>query len=327
MHVVRHDTAARVEPDPQFWSEPSTLDALRTRDFGRLFRLLTINCGASQTRIGIDTDLSQGQVSQIIHGARRVSQLDVIERVADGLRMPDHARLALGLAPANQDGDGVDRRDFLKGSLYTGAAVAGAAATDRLLPASAFRPDHSTAAHLAGLVHALRHQDDQAPTGSLLGVSRHLLRLAEQWTSEAGMADQRDIGRAAAEASLLHWWLTVDAGLPSDTAANHTIELATEWEMPALVGHMYGWRAGQALADGRLHEAIGLADQARQPRWGLSTGALGWASAFVARAQALLASEPQTVEGALSSSGVVSVRGRSELRSIWLRGRCHEPLG
>jgi hypothetical protein len=285
---MRQGATSRVEPDPQFWSEPSTLDALRARDFGRLFRLLTIACGASQTRIGIDTDLSQGQVSQIIHGTRRISQMDVIERVADGLRMPDHARLALGLAPT-KDGDGVHRRDFLKAGLYTGAAVAGAV-TERaeLLPASALRPDHSTAGHLAALVHALRHEDDQAPTGSLLGVSRHLLRLAEQWTTEARMADQRDIGRAAAEAAVLHWWLTVDAGLPADIAGDHAIGLATEWEHPALIGHMFGWRSGQAIAGGRLHEAIRLARQARQPRWGLSPGAVGWSSNYEARAQALL---------------------------------------
>jgi hypothetical protein len=64
--------------------------------------------------------------------------------------------------------------------------------------------------------------------------------------------------------------------------------LATEWEMPALIGHLFGWRAGVALSDGRLHQAVLLARRARERRWGLSPGALGWATIYEARARALL---------------------------------------
>src|SRR5690606_37598655 len=147
--------------------EAPTVDALRARDFGRLFRLLTLR-GATQGRIGIETDLSQGQVSQIINGSRRVTQLEVIERIASGLRMPDHARLAIGLAPtsvtselagasAGKDRD-VRRREFLRGAIRSGAAVAGAAAAlnasggaPNVVTPAGRRPDRSTAGHLAGL--------------------------------------------------------------------------------------------------------------------------------------------------------------------------------
>nr|WP_229806293.1 hypothetical protein [Microbispora rosea] len=44
-------------------------------------------------------NLSQGKVSEIMRGAAQVTALDVFERIADGLHMPDPARLALGLAP------------------------------------------------------------------------------------------------------------------------------------------------------------------------------------------------------------------------------------
>ena len=34
-----------------------------------------------------------------MRGVAKVEELDVFERIADGLNMPDHARIALGLAP------------------------------------------------------------------------------------------------------------------------------------------------------------------------------------------------------------------------------------
>jgi transcriptional regulator with XRE-family HTH domain len=85
--------------DAVFWQAPDTLVALRSRDFGRLFRLLSAATGVSQTALGVATGLSQGQVSQVMNGARRLTRLEVIERVCDGLKMPDPARMLLGLAP------------------------------------------------------------------------------------------------------------------------------------------------------------------------------------------------------------------------------------
>lgn len=283
--------AIRVEVAEAFWDEPATVAALEARDFGVLFRLVAIAGGASQTRIGIDVDMAQGQVSQIMAGHRSVREFDVIERIADGLQMPDRARLALGLAPTIAPQGGKDphvrRREFLAAALRTSAAVAGAMAVGDRSPA-AQRPDRSTAGHLAGLVHILRQEDDHAPTGSLLGASRHLLAMAEEWIARARLRDRRDVGRAAAEAALLHWWLTVDAGSDATAERNQATALAVEWEMPVLIGHMFGWRSGLALGDGDLHDAVELARRAREPRWGMSPGAIGWASNYEARAQALL---------------------------------------
>jgi hypothetical protein len=309
---------AESSPGEGFWREPTTIEALRDRDFGLLFRLLSITSGASQTRIGIDTNLSQGQVSQIISGGRKVAQFDVIERIAVGLRMPDHARVALGLAPREQSiagkithaeghDAGVRRREFLRNTLCTGAAVAGAAplATavgepTRTSP-SARRPDRSTAGHLATLVHLVRREDDVAPTGSLLPMSRHLLGLAEQWIAHAKSRDRPEIGRAAAEAALLHWWLSVDAGRDATGAGDRAIALAVEWDIPTIIGHMFGWRAGLALGNGDLTAAVHLARRAREPRWGLSPGAIGWSSNYEARSHALLG-DPEGLVQALDVS-------------------------
>ncbi|MEU9509411.1 helix-turn-helix domain-containing protein [Micromonospora sp. NPDC048170] len=80
------------------WSHGEVLTALATRDIGGLFRWITRLTGASQSRIGAAVGLEQGYVSRIMAG-RKVTSIDVLERIADGSRMPDQARITMGLAP------------------------------------------------------------------------------------------------------------------------------------------------------------------------------------------------------------------------------------
>lgn len=86
---------------PELWQRPEILESLRTRNIGQLFRLIRQHAGASQTRIGVAVNLSQGKVSEIMKGAVQVTSFEVIERIAEGLNMPDPARMTLGLAPRN----------------------------------------------------------------------------------------------------------------------------------------------------------------------------------------------------------------------------------
>nr|BFE84231.1 hypothetical protein GCM10020093_068320 [Planobispora longispora] len=81
------------------WQRPDMLAALRARDIGRVFHLVRQYAGVSQTAIGSMIGMSQGKVSGIMSGSQQVTALEVFERIADGLDMPDAARLALGLAP------------------------------------------------------------------------------------------------------------------------------------------------------------------------------------------------------------------------------------
>ena len=80
------------------WQQAAVRDALRARDLGRLFGLLRVH-GASQGRLATAFGLSQGRISEIARGRRTVTALEVFERVAEGLGLPDDARMLLGLAP------------------------------------------------------------------------------------------------------------------------------------------------------------------------------------------------------------------------------------
>jgi predicted XRE-type DNA-binding protein len=83
-----------------FWDAPETTRALHERDVQTLLRLVHTS-GISQQRIAAAVTLQQGRVSEIIAGRRSVSAFEVVERLAAGLCMPDPARAALGLAPAD----------------------------------------------------------------------------------------------------------------------------------------------------------------------------------------------------------------------------------
>lgn len=81
------------------WLRGDVGQALDRRDIGALLRLIRQHTGASQTRLGTAIGLAQGTVSLYMTGNRTVITIDLLERIAGGLHMPDPARLRLGLAP------------------------------------------------------------------------------------------------------------------------------------------------------------------------------------------------------------------------------------
>ena len=96
--MQRHDPSDFVVPD-QFWDRPDTREALHARDAGALFQLVRRYAGASQTGLTMRTGIAKSEISAIMAGRRRVTSLERFESIADGLGMPDHARVQIGLAP------------------------------------------------------------------------------------------------------------------------------------------------------------------------------------------------------------------------------------
>ncbi len=86
------------------WQRDELRAVLRCRDIGGLFRLVQRYGGVSQSRLAVATGLLQGRISEIIKGTRMVTALEVFERIANGLGMPDEARILLGLAPLHPVG-------------------------------------------------------------------------------------------------------------------------------------------------------------------------------------------------------------------------------
>ncbi|MGW4072640.1 helix-turn-helix domain-containing protein [Streptomyces asiaticus] len=70
-------------------------DACQRRDFARIFRLVKLKAGIYPSRIAALCGMTPSRVGEIMAGRHALAHIDVIERVADGLRIPG---AMLGLA-------------------------------------------------------------------------------------------------------------------------------------------------------------------------------------------------------------------------------------
>jgi transcriptional regulator with XRE-family HTH domain len=84
-------------PD-EAWRTPEIEEVLRERDFRSIFQLAR-KYGITHERITVNSGVAAGRISEVKNGHRIIKSLDVMERIASGLNMPDHARVKLGLAP------------------------------------------------------------------------------------------------------------------------------------------------------------------------------------------------------------------------------------
>ncbi|TCC55113.1 hypothetical protein E0H73_36575 [Kribbella pittospori] len=87
-----------------FWRENDVQTALARRDMGALFRsYLAEFDDCTQTQLALLTEHDRSDVSNWVRGTRhgQVSDIGVLTRIAEGLRLPDSARVLMGLAPAN----------------------------------------------------------------------------------------------------------------------------------------------------------------------------------------------------------------------------------
>ncbi|MBV9140270.1 MAG: helix-turn-helix transcriptional regulator [Pseudonocardiales bacterium] len=106
--------------DPAFFDDDDVCAALVARDVGRVYRLLQ-RVGVSQRRIAALTGQSQSEVNEILRQDRQVLNVLVLERIADGLRIPrerlgvGYGEWALDASPAEDEevGEVVKRRALM----------------------------------------------------------------------------------------------------------------------------------------------------------------------------------------------------------------------
>lgn len=118
------------------WQRTETRQLLAERDIAALFRLAQRYGSVSQARIAAAVGISQSRVNEIIHGRRGVVNLDVLLRIAEGLNMPDGARMTMGLAPVTEPPSLLGASGEIA-AVYSSQAVVAEAIRDR-----ARRADH-----------------------------------------------------------------------------------------------------------------------------------------------------------------------------------------
>ncbi|MFC1421518.1 hypothetical protein [Streptacidiphilus cavernicola] len=75
--------------------DPEMVTACAARDFTRIFSLVKSRAGIHASRIAHLCELTPSRVGEVLSGQRQITNMNVIERIADGLQIPGHM---LGLA-------------------------------------------------------------------------------------------------------------------------------------------------------------------------------------------------------------------------------------
>ena len=239
------------------WERKETRRVLRERDIAGLLRLAQAH-GASQTRIASVSGIAQGRVSEILSGKRTVSSLHLIERIADGLTMPDPARVLFGLAP----------RQFLTG---TEESVSGEnAASTALLNSSALGDqvrerlevasiDQALIGLFQGQTQSLRLIDRKLGAHYLLVQSQsHVRQMDELLHHSIPGVVRSGLARALAEAASLTGWQALDAGRVATSWRYYELAKAAarESEDPVVLAHVSAEQIYVLLDSGRAQEAL-----------------------------------------------------------------------
>ncbi|WP_440069552.1 helix-turn-helix domain-containing protein [Streptosporangium sp. OZ121] len=257
------DATEPVVIPPELWRRPGTLAALRDRDIGQLFRLIRQHTGFSQTRIGIAVNLSQGKISEIMKGAVQVTSFDVIERIADGLDMPDPARLALGLAPRGLPA-AISQPQYTPTSPPSDQPASRAGLPTRYLTSLTSASSHSV---ISGLRHVLTgHIQAEAIMGPLLLISavQGQVPVVGQLCQVTRGADRVEALNFASELLEFCGWLHQDLGdfLHATMWTNKALDYAMEVGDQRVISYILMRKSIIATESGDHGHGLGLANTA-----------------------------------------------------------------
>lgn len=241
------------------WNRSEVLDLCRAQDANGLFRVARKN-GATNESIGYWTGIDPVEISKRILGKKGpVRALDRWQRIADGLGMPDHACLLLGLAPPKRSA----------GSRQSSALVRREHPLTRQLMTPPVRlpmPDNPMIdphfpATLLDLLSQYSHTDNLLGPRSLLLAVTSQLALVEQLLKAAREPVRSQLFEVGARYSEFAGWLYQDAG---DFAAaarwtQQALELAHAAGSPVLTAYVLMRRSNQESTVGNGARALSLA--------------------------------------------------------------------
>jgi transcriptional regulator with XRE-family HTH domain len=263
------------------WSHPQLAAALAAEDWGAVLRTYRKLTGLSQTRLGERVGLAQGDVSDIERGRRRVTSVEVRQRILAGLDVP----LEL-LAAGPQLGAGPP---------VAGLALPGIAPDDDLLARvtsvvdSSLRVDSATLDWLDHLLAEHRRAEDLIGSRPLVDVMRQQLRtVVDLYAGARGVLADRVVRLASEHAQFLAWMAQDQA---QSGAAIAWYDRSHEWALEAGDANMsattLSMKAHMAWSGGRGTRCVRLAEAARWSAPGASLGVQGMAAQMAARGHAL----------------------------------------
>ncbi|MFJ8314029.1 MULTISPECIES: helix-turn-helix domain-containing protein [unclassified Streptomyces] len=270
------------ESPENVWSHPQLAAAVTGEDWGAVFRTYRKLTGLSQTRLGERVGLVQGDVSDIERGRRRVTSVEVRQRIMAGLDVP---------AELQPGGSGLPAAP----APVAGLSLPGIAPDDDLLDrvtnvvASTLRVDAATLDWLDRLLAEHRRAEDFIGSRPMVNVMRQQLRtVVDLYASARGPLADRVVRLAAEHAQFLAWMAQDQAQTP---AALAWYDRSHEWALEAGDANMaattLSMKAHMAWSGGRGQRCVRLAEAARWSAPGTSLGVQGMAAQMAARGHAL----------------------------------------
>ncbi|MFW6693726.1 helix-turn-helix domain-containing protein [Streptomyces sp. MAR4 CNX-425] len=262
------------------WSHPRLAAAVAAEDWGAVLRLYRRLTGTGQTKAGELVGLTQPDVSAIERGRRRVTSLEVWQRIVSGLGVPA-ALLTSGPQHDTQPVPGL----ALAGVLPDGDLLARVTSVVR----AERKPDAATLDWLDRLLAEHRRAEDRIGSGPLVELIRRQLRVVVEMHAGARGETANRVVRLASEHAQFLAWMAQDQGETASALAWY--DRAHEWALEAADAAMaataLSMKAHMAWSGGRGVRCVRLAEAARWSAPGTSLGVQGMAAQMQARGHAL----------------------------------------
>ncbi|MFE6691475.1 hypothetical protein ACFVFQ_34015 [Streptomyces sp. NPDC057743] len=251
-------------------TNPEMINACRVRDFSRVFRLMKRYAGVYPSMIARLCDLTPSRVAEVVAGQRRLRHMDVIERVADGLRIPGHM---VGLARRTWETsaplEAAEREPDPQAAELERAstAVLPSPEVDSILAlTSGAPPSRSTLHALRSSIEDYWRRDDQHGGAALRPAVVGQLRYVEGLLrSNLPNSAKHELYGVAAELAHLTGWLHFDARQYSQGRAYFTqsLELAKEIDDRRFMANVLACMSLQATYQHKPGDALALVNAAQ----------------------------------------------------------------
>ncbi|WP_219509279.1 XRE family transcriptional regulator [Nonomuraea ceibae] len=273
-----------IELPAAVWDQDETREILKNRDIAGLFRIAR-KYGASQVRIGTATGLGQPRVNKILNGGGCIKELAVIERVANGLRLPDHARMLLGLAPLAGTPQAYEEDDEHEDQARELAELLDSTATIDPTTVMILRTDTNNLRLLDRRLGGVAIADKmRAQISQIQRAHRHAVRPAMR----------AELAHLLAETASLAGWQAINALTLKDAWLHYEQARAAAYEAedPAVLAYVSGEQAYVLMELGRPAEAMKLLQHVHaQHHTRVPARLRTWLSAAEAEAAAVLGDE------------------------------------
>ncbi|MGW4227458.1 helix-turn-helix domain-containing protein [Streptomyces bauhiniae] len=304
-------------------ADPAMIGACRARDFARVFHLVKVRAGIYPSAIARRCDLTPSRVGEVMEGRRHLLHMDVIERIADGLRIPGHM---LGLARRSWEAPEIAAATSPEQALgaHPTAGLPGADVDSILALASERDISHSTLEALHASITDYWRRDDEYGGEVLRPAIVGQLRYVVGLLREQRPTPVRDgLHSVAAELARLTGWTYFDARQYNQARAYFTeaLGLAKAVDDRQFMANVLACMSLQATYQDKPGDALALVsaaqDQARGAR-GTTPRVLAMLAMREAFAHATLGNHTATHAAISAAHGHFELIGACDPDPAWV---------